>query len=102
MTDSALWAAWWLWMAVAGAVVVVAAALLLYIWWTARRIHADALRALSAAGQILERTQPIWALEETNETAAALLETVRSIEKRGTRLAAALESHAGESHAGAR
>ena len=95
MTDAELWAAWRLWILVAAAIILVAAALLVTIWLTARGIHRHALRALAAAEQIRRRTDPIWALQTSNEVATGLLETVESIERKGGALAAALESHAG-------
>ena len=49
MTDAELWSAWRLWMGVATLVVLIAATLLVTIWLTARRILADAVRALKAA-----------------------------------------------------
>jgi len=95
MSDAELWSAWRLWMAVAAAIVVVAAALLVTIWRTARAIHTEALRALRAAERIRGSTDPIWALETTNEVAGAMLATVQHIEQNGGALAAALETHAG-------
>lgn len=95
MSDAELWAAWRLWIIVAGVVVLIAAALLITIWLTARSIHAHAVRALAAARQIQEQTAPIWALQTSNEVAGGLLETVESIERKGAALAEALESHAG-------
>lgn len=95
MNDAELWSAWRLWMGVSAAIIVVAAVLLIMIWRTARGIYTEALRALRAAEKIKESTNPIWALETTNEVASAMLETVQHIEKNGGALAAALESHAG-------
>lgn len=95
MSDAELWRAWRLWMALAAAIIVVAAVLLILIWRTARGIYAEALRAIRAAERIRDQTNPIWALETTNEVAATMLETVQQIEKKGGALAAALESHAG-------
>ncbi|MGI9079161.1 MAG: hypothetical protein ACR2G6_17805 [Gemmatimonadaceae bacterium] len=97
MTDTELWSAWQLWMAVAVVVILIAAALLVTIWLVARSILANARRALAAAEKIRESTMPIWALETTNEVAAGLLDAVQSIEAKGGALAAALESHAGAS-----
>jgi hypothetical protein len=97
MTDAELWGAWRLWMIVAVVIIVVAAALLITIWITARQILAHATRALKAAEAIRENTQPIWALQTTNQVAEGLLETVRSIEAKGGSLAEALESHSGAS-----
>ena len=95
MTDAELWSAWRMWMALAAVIIVVAAVLLIMIWRTARGIHAEALRALAAAEQIRASTNPIWALETTNDVAGTMLETVQRIEQKGGALAAALESHAG-------
>ncbi|GAC1415185.1 MAG: hypothetical protein NVSMB53_13600 [Gemmatimonadaceae bacterium] len=95
MTDADLWAAWRLWLMVAVAIILVAAALLITIWLTARSILAHAVRALAAADKIRGYTDPIWALDTTNEVAGGLLETVQSIEAKGGKLADALESHAG-------
>lgn len=95
MTDAELWSAWRMWMALAAVIIVVAALLLIMIWRTARGIHAEALRALAAAERIRASTNPIWALETTNDVAGTMLETVQRIEQKGGALAAALESHAG-------
>lgn len=95
MSDAELWSAWRLWLGVAALIVVIAAALLITIWLTARQILRHAVRALRAVEAIRENTQPIWALQTSNEVAAGLLETVQSIERKGGALAAALESHSG-------
>ena len=95
MTDADLWASWRLWMALAAVIVLVAATLLIVIWRTARGIHTEAVRALTAAEKIRVNTMPIWALEATNEVATEMLKTVQHIEQTGGALAAALESHAG-------
>jgi hypothetical protein len=95
MSDAELWSAWRMWMALAAVIIVVAAVLLIMIWRTARGIYAEALRALRAAEQIRESTNPIWALDTTNQVAGQMLATVQHIEKNGGALAAALESHAG-------
>ncbi|MBA3970282.1 MAG: hypothetical protein H0X52_09285 [Gemmatimonadetes bacterium] len=95
MSDTELWAAWRLWMIVAGLVVVVAAALLMTIWLVARGILAHAVRALRAAEAIRQNTLPIWALDTSNEVATDLLATVQSIEAKGGALAEALQTHAG-------
>ena len=94
MTDTDLWRAWWLWMAVATLVILIAATLLITIWLTARSILAHAKRALAAAEKIRLSTMPIWALDTTNEVAGNILETVQSIEAKGGKLVEALESHA--------
>ncbi len=90
MTDAELWAAWRMWMGVAAVVILIAAALLITIWLTARRILLDAVRALNAAEKIRAQTQPIWALQDTNEIAEGILETVQAIETKGGALAGAL------------
>lgn len=90
MTDADLWAAWRLWMGVATLVIVVAAGLLVTIWLTARRILADAVRALTAVEAIRAHTQPIWGLQDTNAVAEEILGTVRAIEAKGGLLAGAL------------
>lgn len=90
MTDAQLWAAWRLWMGVAAVVVLLAASLLIIIWLTARRILADAVRALSAVEAIRANTQPIWGLQDTNEVAEDIVKTVEAIEKKGGLLAGAL------------
>lgn len=95
MSDAELWRAWQVWMVVATLVVLLAAGLLIVIWRTARGIHAEAVRAITAAARIRGSTAPIWALQTTNEVAAAMLSTVQHIEANGGALASALESHAG-------
>ncbi len=95
VTDADLWAAWRVWLIVAVAIILVAAALLITIWLTARSILVHAVRALAAADKIRGYTDPIWALDTTNEVAGGLLETVKSIEAKGGKLAEARESHAG-------
>ena len=91
MTDAELWASWRLWMGVATVVIVIAASLLIIIWLTARRILADAVRALNAVEAIRAQTQPIWGLEETNHIAEDILATVQAIEAKGGALAGALQ-----------
>ena len=90
MTDADLWAAWRLWLGVAVVVVLIAASLLVTIWLTARKIYADAVRALNAAQAIRVQTQPIWGLEQTNDVAKDSLETVQAIEQKSALLADAL------------
>lgn len=95
MSDADLWSAWRMWMVLAVVIILVAAVLLIMIWRTARGIHTEALRALAAAVRIQDSTNPIWALQTTNEVAGTMLATVQHIEQNGGALAAALESHAG-------
>lgn len=95
MTDAELLSSVRLWLALAVVIILVAATLLIIIWRTARGIHREAVRALTAAEKIRLSTMPIWALQTTNEVATEMLETVQHIEKNGGALAAALQSHAG-------
>lgn len=90
MSDSDLWSAWQFWLGVAVVVVALAAALLIAIIATARGIVAEAVRAREAAEAIRVNTLPIWELQTSNEVAADLLSTVRSIESHGGALATAL------------
>ena len=90
MTDADLWAAWWLWLGVAAVVVFIAAGLLITIWLTARRICADAVRALTAVEAIRAQTQAIWELQTTNDVAEDILATVQAIDKKTALLAGAL------------
>jgi hypothetical protein len=90
MSDAELWASWRLWLVVATVVVALAAGLLIAILLTARRILAEAVRALNAAEAIRANTQAIWALQTTNEVAEQILQSVESIEQKGTALVGAL------------
>jgi hypothetical protein len=90
MTDTELWSAWRMWMGVAAVVVLLAATLLVIILVTARRILADAVRALNAVEKIRQQTQPIWGLQDTNEVAENILTTVQSVEQKATLLSGAL------------
>lgn len=96
MTDSELWSSWTMWMAVAGVIVLVAAGLLITIWLTARGIRTHAGRALAAAEEIRKNTQPIWALQTTNEAAGELLAAVEAIEEKASALVVALANPAGQ------
>jgi len=91
MSDAELWAAWRLWIVVASVVVLLAAGLLITILVTARRILAEAVRALNAVETIRKNTQPIWELQATNEVAAQILQSVEAIEHKGGALVRALE-----------
>ena len=90
MTDADLWATWRLWMAIATAIIVVAAGLLITILITAKRILAEAVRALNAAEAIRGNTQAIWGLQATNEVAERMQATVDRIAAKGEALAGAL------------
>lgn len=91
MTDAELWQAWRFWLIVAAVVVLLAAGLLITILVTARRILAEAVRALQAAETIRANTQPVWALQTTNEVAERMLKTVDGIARKSEALAAALQ-----------
>ena len=91
MSDAELWAAWRLWIVVASVVVLLAAGLLITILMTARRILAEAVRALNAVETIRKNTQPIWELQATNQVAAQILQSVEAIEHNGGALVRALE-----------
>jgi hypothetical protein len=91
MSDAELWAAWRMWIIVATVVVLLAAGLLITILVTARRILAEAVRALNAVETIRKNTQPIWALQTTNQVAEQILQTVEAIEQKGGALVGALE-----------
>ena len=90
MNDQELWAAFRLWLGVAVVVVVIAAGLLITVLQLARSILHHAQRALVAGEQIRQNTQPIWALQTSNDVAEGLAETVESIEARGAALVAAV------------
>jgi len=90
MTDADLYQLWYIWLAIGGAIVLVAAALLVTIWLTARGIESEALRALTAVTRIRSSTQPIWALDETNQVADDLLAAARDLEAHGAMIASAL------------
>jgi len=91
MSDAELWAAWRLWIVVATVVVLLAAGLLITILVTARRILAEAVRALNAVETIRKNTQPIWELQATNQVAVQILQSVEAIEHKGGALVRALE-----------
>jgi len=90
MTSADLWAAWRLWMVVATVVILIAASLLITIWLTARSIVAHATRALKAAEAIRDNTRAIWQLQNTNEMAEEIRDTVCEIEAKATKLVDAL------------
>lgn len=91
MSDAELWAGWRIWILVATVVVLIAAGLLITILLTARRILAEAVRALNAVETIRKNTQPIWELQTTNQVAEQILQTVEAIEQKGGALVRALE-----------
>lgn len=79
-----------MWLAVAVVIVLIAASLLVAIWLTARKILANAARALAAGEKIRANTEAIWGLETTNEVATEILAAVQAIEAKGGALVAAL------------
>lgn len=91
MNDAELWAAWRMWIVVATVVVLLAAGLLIAILLTARRILAEAVRALNAVETIRQNTQAVWELQTTNQVAERILQTVGAIEQKGGALVRALE-----------
>jgi hypothetical protein len=78
----------------AGAVVAVVATLLLAITAVARSIREHASQILGIADEIVERTNPIWKLEQINHEAALLQADAPSIAKHAGEIADALESAA--------
>ena len=81
-------------MLVAAVVVLVAAALLITIWLAARSIVAHATRALKAAEAIRDNTHAIWRLQNTNEVAEEIRDTVCDIEARAKKLVEAVDGRA--------
>ena len=90
MTSAELWAAWRLWMLVAVVIILIAAGLLITIWLTARSIVAHATRALKAAEAIRDNTRAIWQVQNTNEMATEVRDTVCDIETKAKKLVDAL------------
>jgi len=91
VTSAELWAAWRLWMLVAAVIILIAAGLLITIWLTARSIVAHATRALKAAEAIRNNTQAIWQLQNTNDMAEEIRDTVCNIETKAKKLVGALQ-----------
>lgn len=91
MSDAELWAAWRMWIVVATVVVLLAAGLLIAILLTARRILAEAVRALNAVETIRQNTHAVWELQTTNLVAERILQSVEAIEQKGGALVRALE-----------
>lgn len=90
MTDPQLYANWYLALVLAAAVILIAAGLLIAVWMAARRILRLAGTALELVRQIKANTQSVWALEETNETAADLRDASASIRDHANGVARAL------------
>lgn len=90
MSDAALYNAWFLALGAAALVVVIAAALLLAVLSAARSIERGAAAGLGLVKQIRENTEVIWALQETNQTAAQLQAGADAILDNAGRIAQAL------------
>ena len=92
MTDAALYTNWLIGLGIAVVVVIIAAVLIILIWQAARRILNLAIVALDLVKQIKQNTGTIWALEDTNKTAKAILNEAESIENHGAAVAQALHN----------
>lgn len=85
---------WWtIGFAAAIVVVIIVAALLLLILMEARRIRRLAGVAVEVVGEIDLNTRSVWALRQTNETAAALLGGATAIEANARAIRDAVSSH---------
>jgi hypothetical protein len=83
---------WFSGAAIITVIVAAVAGLLLAIIATARKILANAKQALGLAKEIVDNTNPIWDLQQTNEVAGELLTGAKAIESHATKLADALET----------
>lgn len=92
MTDATLFTNWYIGLGIAAVVVVIAAVLIILIWQAAHRILSLAIAALDLVKQIKQNTATIWALEDTNNTAKAILSEAESIKDHGTAVAQALHA----------
>lgn len=70
---------WWLTLALAAVVIVVVAGLLIGIVVAANRIDRHAADVWMAGKDIATNTIQIWQIEQTNDTAARILEVARAI-----------------------
>ena len=71
----------WTWSLAAGAVVIlIVAVLLIAIIVTARSIDKHALAIWNVGKNIAANTVSIWMLDRTNEVAAEILDTAKSID----------------------
>lgn len=80
MNDAAYYETFYVWLAVIGAIVLIAAVLLILILVAARRILTLAHAALGIVVTIKQNTLSIWALQDTNHTASAILSEAGNIE----------------------
>ena len=92
MTDATLFTNWYIGLGIAAVVIVIAAVLIILIWQAARRILNLAVVALDLVKQIKQNTATIWALEDTNRTAKAILSEAESIKNHGAAVAQALHT----------
>lgn len=93
MSDPTLFEIWTWSLVLAGVIVVAAAALLIVVWVAARRIRDRAATALEVVEQIKANTAPVWALDDTNEVAAGLLDEAGSILAHAGAVATALHDN---------
>ncbi len=92
MNDSDLYFYWYVGLGITALVVVIVAVLLIWILVLARRIAANAGRALAAAEEIRTNTLPIWQLQATNVVGTQLLDSAQSIKKHAVLAADILEA----------
>jgi hypothetical protein len=85
-----LYTDWLIGLGIAALIVIIAAALLIAVWSAARRILRLAEAALGLVVQVKDNTQSIWELENTNDTAQAILQGAENIEKHAGAVAEAL------------
>lgn len=90
MDSSTLFTNWSIGLGIAAVVVIIAAALLISVWLAARRILVLALAALELVKQIKGNSLSIWKLQETNNTAEAILKTTKAIREHGEEIVEAL------------
>ena len=91
MSDATLFVVWGICLAITAVVVLLVVALLLLILKAARDIRSNAVRCLVAVEQVARNTDPIWALQQTNQVAGEILERTKSIETHTRTAADALE-----------
>lgn len=91
MNDAAYYEKFYIGLGLVGAVVLIAALLLILILVAARRILSLATTALGIVVQIKENTLSIWALQDTNHTAVAILDEADQIDANAGAVAQALQ-----------
>ncbi|ETW97742.1 MAG: hypothetical protein ETSY1_21520 [Candidatus Entotheonella factor] len=90
MADAQLFTTFYMGLGLAVVVVLIAATLLILVQRAAQRILELAVAALGLVQEIKGNTHPIWALQETNRTAAHVLDTAGAIRDHGATVATAL------------